>query len=355
MFDNYKRAHQDLATELEQISEGNYGADWKAALPSFGLEAKAMATREASGKILNSLALHLPTLIGGSADLAPSNNTFLKDLPEFQAGVYTGRNFHFGVREHAMGGILNGLALTDGIIPYGGTFLVFSDYMRPPIRMAALMGIRPIYVFTHDSIGLGEDGPTHQAVEHYAALRAIPGLLFIRPCDANETVWAWKVAIQNRHRPTALALTRQNVPTLDRSHFAPAEGLLKGAYVLNPQVQNPDIILMATGSEVQHIVAAEKTLAEKSVKVRLVSMPCWELFKEQSAEYREGVLPTSITARLAVEAGVSLGWHTWVGEKGATVTLDRYGGSAPGGVLMKQFGFTAENVAEKAMTVISRQ
>ncbi|HLE26946.1 MAG TPA: transketolase C-terminal domain-containing protein, partial [Anaerolineales bacterium] len=208
--------------------------------------------------------------------------------------------------------------------------------------------------FTHDGIGLGEDGPTHQAVEHYAALRAIPDLLFIRPCDANETAWAWRVALENRHRPTVLALTRQNVPVLDRANLAPAEGLTKGAYILNPQVQNPDIILIATGSEVQHIVAAEKILTEKGVRARLVSMPCWELFEEQSPEYCESVLPSDVTARLAVETGVSLGWHKWVGDKGATITLDRYGASAPGNVLMKQFGFTAENVVEKAMALVGR-
>ena len=220
------------------------------------------------------------------------------------------------------------------------------------------MKIGSIWVYTHDSIGLGEDGPTHQAVEHYAALRAIPDLLFIRPCDANETAWAWRVAIQNRHRPTVLALTRQNVPTLDRTQLASAEGLLKGAYILNPNSQlpnpKPDIILMATGSEVQHIVGAEKILTEKGVKAQLVSMPCWELFEEQSAEYRESVLPKSVTARLAVEMGVSLGWHKWVGDRGDTVTLDHYGASAPAPRIMKEFGFTAENVAERAMKVLGK-
>ena len=367
--DAYAKAFPDLAAEFKRWMAGDLPSGWDAGLPTFPADPKGLATRKASEAVMQALAARLPELMGGSADLNPSTFTVLKGYGDFQSTEasahgaqgtsggpwgYDGRNVHFGVREHAMGAVVNGLALHGGVIPYGSTFLIFSDYMRPAVRLSAIMKIGSVWVYTHDSIGLGEDGPTHQAVEHYAALRAIPGLLFIRPCDANETVWAWKVAIQNRHRPTALALTRQNVPTLDRSHLAPADGLLKGAYVLNPQVQNPDIILMATGSEVQHIVAAEKMLAEKGVKARLVSMPCWELFEEQSAEYREGVLPSPVTARLAVEAGVSLGWHRWIGDKGATVTLDRYGGSAPGGVLMKQFGFTAENVADQALKLLSK-
>ena len=367
--DAYAKAFPDLAAEFKRWMAGELPSGWDAGLPTFPADPKGLATRKASEAVMQALAARLPELMGGSADLNPSTFTVLKGYGDFQStdasahgaqGTsggpwgYDGRNVHFGVREHAMGAAVNGLALHGGVIPYGSTFLIFSDYMRPAVRLSAIMKIGSVWVYTHDSVGLGEDGPTHQAVEHYAALRAIPGLLFIRPCDANETVWAWKVAIQNRHRPTALALTRQNVPTLDRSHLAPADGLLKGAYVLNPQVQNPDIILMATGSEVQHIIAAEKTLAEKSVKVRLVSMPCWELFEEQAAEYRESVLPTPVTPRLAVEAGVSLGWHKWVGEKGTMVTLDRYGGSAPGGVLMKQFGFTAENVTGAALKLLGK-
>jgi transketolase len=367
--DAYAKAFPDLAAEFKRWMAGDLPSGWDAGLPTFPADPKGLATRKASEAVMQALAAKLPELMGGSADLNPSTFTVLKGYGDFQSTEasahgaqgtsggpwgYDGRNVHFGVREHAMGAVVNGLALHGGVIPYGSTFLIFSDYMRPAVRLSAIMKIGSVWVYTHDSVGLGEDGPTHQAVEHYAALRAIPGLLFVRPCDANETVWAWKVAIQNRHRPTALALTRQNVPTLDRSHLAPADGLLKGAYVLNPPVQNPDIILMATGSEVQHIVAAEKTLAEKSVKARLVSMPCWELFEEQSAEYRESVLPSSVAARLAVEAGVSLGWHKWIGEKGVLVTLDRYGGSAPGGVLMKQFGFTAENVANQALKLLSK-
>jgi len=369
--DAYAKAFPDLAAEFKRWMAGELPSGWDAGLPTFPADPKGLATRKASEAVMQALAARLPELMGGSADLNPSTFTVLKGYGDFQStdapargaqGTsggpwgYDGRNVHFGVREHAMGAVVNGLALHGGVIPYGSTFLIFSDYMRPAVRLSAIMKIGSVWVYTHDSVGLGEDGPTHQAVEHYAALRAIPGLLFVRPCDANETVWAWKVAIQNRHRPTALALTRQNVPTLDRANLASAEGLLRGAYVLNPQLPIADcqVILMATGSEVQLIVAAEKMLAEKGVKTRLVSMPCWELFEEQPAEYRESVLPTPVTPRLAVEAGVSLGWHKWVGEKGTMVTLDRYGGSAPGGVLMKQFGFTAENVTGAALKLLGK-
>jgi transketolase len=271
---------------------------------------------------------------------------------------YAGRNLHFGVREHGMGAVVNGMQVHGGFIPYGSTFLVFSDYMRATLRLSAIMKIGSVWVFTHDSVGVGEDGPTHQPVEHYAALRAIPDLLFIRPADANETTWAWHVAIANRHRPTALSLTRQNLPTLDRSQFASAEGVTKGAYVLNPKAQDPnskpDVILMATGSEVQYIVTAEKKLAEQGIRAQVVSMPCWELFEEQSAEYRESVLPKAVTARLAVEMGVSLGWHKWVGSSGEVLALDHYGASAPANRIMQEFGFTAENVAARALKVLGK-
>jgi transketolase len=308
--------------------------------------------------------------MGGSADLNPSTFTVLKGEGDFQSlsvssdgaqgtsggpWSYAGRNLHFGVREHGMGSIVNGLAAHGGYIPYGATFLVFADYMRAAIRLSAIMQTGCIWVFTHDSIGLGEDGPTHQAVEHFAALRAIPDLLFIRPADANEVAWAWRVAIENRHRPTALAYTRQNVPTLDRSALAPAEGLRRGAYVLNPRVTDPEVILIATGSEVQHIVAAEAPLAERGVRARLVSMPSWELFEAQTPEYRESVLPPTVTARLAVEAGVPQGWHRWVGDKGATITIDHYGASAPYQRIMQEFGFTAENVVEQALKLLGKR
>jgi transketolase len=352
MFDNYKRAHQDLAGELERIREGDFGDAWKAALPSFSIEAKAVATREASGKVLNSIAPHLPTLLGGSADLAPSNNTMLKDIPEFQAGVYSGRNFHFGVREHAMGSILNGLALTDGIIPYGGTFLVFSEYMRPPIRMAAIMGIRPIYVFTHDSIGLGEDGPTHQPVEQFAALRAFPNITFIRPADANETTVAWRVAIEHTSGPVALALTRQKVPIIDRTKYASADNLAKGAYTLAENSPSPKIILIASGSEVQYVMGAYEQLVKDQVPARVVSMPSWELFEKQSKEYRDSVITPSVKKRLVVEASVAMGWHKYAGDEGVIIGMTGFGASAPYELLYKEYGFTVENVLEKARALL---
>jgi len=365
----YRSAFPDLAAEFERRITGALPAAWDRDLPSFPADAKGMATRKASEAVLQALAPRLPELAGGSADLDPSTFTWLKGAGDFQSpaasreGVqgaiggpwgYEGRNLHFGVREHSMGAAVNGMAAHGGVIPYGSTFLIFSDYMRPALRLSALMELGTIWVYTHDSIGLGEDGPTHQPVEHYAALRAIPGLLFIRPCDAAETAWAWRVAIENRHRPTALALTRQNVPTLDRTAYAPADGLVRGAYVLNPGVSRFDVVLIATGSEVQHIVAAEQLLARHGVQARLVSMPCWELFDEQPADYRDRVLPPSVGARLAVETGVSLGWHRWVGPRGATLTLDRFGASAPGADVMRAFGFTAENVAERALGLVSR-
>lgn len=351
MFDNYKRAHHDLAGELENVREGRLGDEWKKALPVYGPET-SMATREASGKALNALAPVLPTLLGGSADLAPSNNTYLKGIPEFQAGVYSGRNFHFGVREHAMGSILNGMALTDGIIPYGGTFFVFSDYMRPPIRMAALMGIRPIYVYTHDSVGLGEDGPTHQPVEHFAALRAIPNITLIRPADANETSIAWKVAIEHRTGPVALALTRQKIQTIDRSKYASAENLSKGAYILAENSKTPGIILIGTGSEVQFALGAYEQLAKENIPARVVSMPSWELFERQSKEYRKSVLTPSIKKRVVVEAGVPMGWHKYAGDSGVILSLATFGASAPYELLYKEYGFTIENVLKTAREVL---
>jgi transketolase len=370
-FAAYQDAFPDLAAELTRRIAGALPAGWDAELPLFAADAKGLATRKASEGVMQALAATLPELCGGSADLDPSTFTWLKGQGDFapvsqpqesvQGAVggawdYSGRNVHFGVREHAMGAVVNGMAYHGGFIPYGSTFLVFSDYMRPSVRLSALARLGSVWVYTHDSIGVGEDGPTHQPVEHFLALRAIPDLLFIRPGDANETAWAWKVAIRNRHRPTAMALTRQNVPTLDRFAYASAEGLTRGAYVLNPRagVVPPDIILIATGSEVQLIVAAEPLLAAKGIAARLVSMPCWELFEEQSAEYRESVLPRAMTARLAVEMGSSLGWERWTGTDGATVTLDRFGASAPGEVLMKEFGFTTEEIVTAAEALLAR-
>jgi transketolase len=365
--DAYGRAFPDPAAELRRTFGAELPEAWDAELPKFSADAKGLATRKASESVMQSLAKTLPELIGGSADLNPSTFTWLKDEGDFESSTvspegaqgrvggawgYGGRNLHLGVREHAMGAAVNGIALHGGLIPYGSTFLIFSDYMRPAVRLSALSRLGAIWVYTHDSIGLGEDGPTHQAVEHYMALRAIPDLVFIRPADANETVWAWRLAIENRHRPTVLALTRQNLPTLDRTRYAPAEGLRRGAYVLNPKLDAPQIALIATGSEVQHIVAAERTLAEKGVKARLVSMPSWELFAEQSEDYRESVLPAALTRRLSVEAGVTLGWHHWVGDRGETIGIDRFGASAPGATLMKEFGFTAEHVVARALGML---
>ncbi len=361
----YARAFPAEAAEFRRMMAGRLPEGWDTELPTFPADAKGLPTRKASETVLQELGRRLPELMGGSADLNPSTFTWLKGEGDFEspatatAGVqgavgptwsYAGRNLHFGVREHAMGAAVNGMALHGGIIPYGATFLIFHDYMRPAVRLSALSHLGAIWVYTHDSVGLGEDGPTHQPVEHYAALRAIPNLLFIRPCDANETVWAWRVAIANRHRPTAIALSRQNVPTLDRSRFAPADGLQRGAYVLNPEVTDPELILLATGSEVSLIVAAAALLAGR--RVRLVSMPCWELFEEQSQAYRDAVLPPAVTARLAVESGVALGWHRWVGPNGLTHTLDRFGASAPGAEVFARLGFTAERVAERARELL---
>ena len=366
----YQAAFPDLAAELTRRMAGALPDGWDADLPAFPADPKGVATRKASEGVMQALGSKLPELMGGSADLDPSTFTWLKGQGDFappsqpQEGVqgavggvwsFGGRNVHFGVREHAMGAAVNGLAYHGGFIPYGSTFLVFSDYMRGAVRLSALARLGSIWVYTHDSIGVGEDGPTHQPVEHFLALRAIPDLLFIRPGDASETAWAWRVAIQNRHRPTAMALTRQNVPTLDRSVYASAEGVTRGAYVLNPRAaSSPDLILIATGSEVQHIVAAEAVLAEKGITARLVSMPCWELFEEQSAEYRESVLPGGVTARLAVEMGCSLGWERWTGASGATVALDRFGASAPGEVVIKELGFTTERVVGAAEALLAR-
>jgi transketolase len=291
--------------------------------------------------------------MGGSADLAPSNKTWIDGQPSFQAVSPQGRNFHFGVREHAMGSVVNGMGLHGGIIPYGGTFLVFSDYMRPAIRLSALAHYPSIWVYTHDSIGVGEDGPTHQPVEHLAALRSIPNLVVIRPGDANEVREAWKVAISRRDGPTALILTRQNVPTLDRSIYAPAEELIMGAYVLADMGDDrPELILMASGSELGLIVQAGSMLAAEGVNVRLVSFPSWELFAQQDEAYRLAVLPEDMPYRLGVEAGVSLGWDRWIGSRGRLITVDRYGASAPFKVLYEKYGFSLENVINQARQMV---
>ena len=369
-FSAYVRKFPDLAEELEQAIRGELPKGWDEAVPDFPADAKGVATRAASGKVLNAIAPKLPTLIGGSADLNPSTFTVLQNLGDFEsphreftdsqgsAGggwSYAGRNLHFGVREHGMAASLNGMVAHGGIIPFGSTFLMFSDYMRPAIRLAALMELGVIYVFTHDSIGLGEDGPTHQPIEQLAALRAIPQLIVIRPGDANETAVAWRVAIESRHRPVALVLTRQNVPTLDRSQFAAADGLRRGAYVLADAPNGkPDLILIGTGSEVSLIVAARQKLAEQKVQSRIVSMPSWELFDAQPRDYRESVLLPSVRPRLAVEAGLPQGWHFYVGDGGDVIGLDRFGASAPGNVVMEKLGFTVNHVVERALALLGR-
>jgi transketolase len=366
----YGKKFPDLAQEFEQIMAGELPKGWDRSVPDFPADAKGLATRAASGKILNAIAPRLPTLIGGSADLNPSTFTALQNLGDFESSErdfsqsqgaagggygYAGRNLHFGVREHGMAASLNGMAAHGGIIPFGSTFLMFCDYMRPAIRLAALMELGVIYVFTHDSIGVGEDGPTHQPIEQLAALRAIPQLIVIRPCDANETAVAWRVAIESRHRPVALALTRQNVPTLDRSQFAAADGLYRGAYVLaDAPGGKPDLVLIGTGSEVSLIVGARQKLAEQNIQARLVSMPSWELFEQQPRDYRESVLPRSIRPRLAVEAGLPQGWHRYVGDSGEVIGIERFGASAPGNVVMEKLGFTVDHVVERAMKLLGK-
>jgi transketolase len=348
-FADYKKKYSELATELENIRNNNFGEAWKKALPTF---TDAMATREASGKILNVIAPFLPSMLGGSADLAPSNNTFVKSMGEFQPGNYSGRYLRYGVREHAMGGIMSGLAVTDGIIPYGGTFFVFSDYMRGSIRLACIMGIRPIYVFTHDSIGVGEDGPTHEPVEQLAALRCIPNMISLRPSDANETVAAWKFAIEHKTGPVALLLTRQKLPTIDRKKYSSADNLVKGAYILIENSSTPDIILIGTGSEVQLALGAYEQLAKEGVKARVVSMPSWELFEQQSKEYRNFVLPPSVKRRIAIEALITMGWEKYVGDNGRIIGMNSFGTSAPVDVIFKYFGFTVENVVKTAKEIL---
>jgi transketolase len=364
---SYEKLYPELAHELSQVMKGALPKGWDANIPQFPEDAKGMATRAASGKVIAAISTKLPAFIGGSADLNPSTQTELKDAgnfenPEMAVGdlqgsagggwSYAGRNLQFGVREHGMGAILNGLAAHGATIPFGATFLTFSDYMRPPIRLAALMGMRVVYVFTHDSIAMGEDGPTHQPVEQIAGLRAIPRLIVIRPSDANETAIAWRIAIETRDRPVALILSRQTVPTLDRKQFGSAEGLRHGAYILADAPQGkPQLILIASGSEVGLIVAVRQKLQGQKFTVRLVSMPSWELFEAQPSEYRDSVLPPIVRKRLAVEAGVTQGWHKYIGERGDVIGVDRFGASAPGPIVMREYGFTVENVYKRALAL----
>jgi transketolase len=349
-YNAYATVYPEQATQWQQELKGELPAGWDSDIPTFNV-GDNLATRISSEKVLNAIAPKLPNLIGGSADLAPSTNTYMKGQGDF-GPTTSGRNMHYGIREHGMGSVMNGMSLYGGLIPFGATFLIFSDYMRPPIRLASLMGIKTIYVYTHDSIGLGEDGPTHQPVEQLAALRAIPGLTVIRPGDANEVAEAWRVAIAH-HGPVAFALTRQNLPTLDRTEFASAGGTAKGAYVLLDSETTPQLILLADGSELSLAVDAAKKLRQEGVAVRVVSIPSWELFEAQSAEYKEAVLPASVTARIAIEAASPFGWERYIGSKGTTVTLDHFGASAPAKVLFQQFGFTIDHIVEKAKALLS--
>ena len=351
----YQRAFPDLAAEWRAALAGGLPEGWERALPAFTAADGPQATRIWSSRVLNALAPVVPTLVGGAADLAPSTNTLIKGGGDLEAGSLGARNMHFGIREHGMGGVLNGMALHRGVRPYGATFFIFTDYMRPSIRLAALMGLPVIYVFTHDSVGLGEDGPTHQPVEQLAAMRAIPHLTVIRPADGPETAQAWRAALQNGGGPTALVLTRQKVAVIDRERLASAEGLLRGGYVLAEASGGaPRLVLVATGSEVGLCLAARATLEAEGTPTRVVSMPSQELFARQDAAYRDAVLPPRVRARLAVEAASPFGWHRWVGTEGDVLGIERFGASAPYERILEEFGFTADNVAKRARAVLAR-
>jgi len=355
LFGKYKLEYCDLALEIEKADDDKIELNWNNILPVFAPDEKGIETRKASGKVLNALAEHLPNLIGGSADLGPSNDTVIKDSPSFSAENYGGRNFHFGVREHSMAAALNGMSLSDGIIAYCGTFLVFSDYMKPAIRLAAIMGIRPIYIFTHDSIGLGEDGTTHQPVEQLCMLRSIPNMTVIRPADANETAFAWKEAIEHKTGPVALVLTRQKVPVIDRQKYANADNLKHGAYILSDSKNEPEVILIATGSEVQLALASKEELSGQHDRIRVVSMPSWELFEKQSDDYKEKVLPAKVKKRIVIEAASPFGWHKYAGDEGFIIGIETFGHSAKAKDLMEHFGFTVQNVVEKIKKVAGKK
>lgn len=358
LIEKYQAVHPDLAETFAVTMSGELPEGWEEHLPAFE-PAKEIATRVASGEVINALAPHLPMLIGGSADLGPSTNTDIKDGGSFEAATPEGRTLHFGIREHAMGAALTGIALNGGLIPYGATFLTFSDYMKPAIRLACLSEVQAIYVFTHDSIGLGEDGPTHQPIEQLAGLRAIPHLHVIRPADSHEVREAWRLAILRRHAPTALALTRQKVPVIDRTKYAAAEGTRRGAYVLAESQDasganvTPRLLLLASGSEVSLALQARDALQQDGIPTRVVSIPCMEIFNEQEASYRDDVLPPAITARLAIEAGVRQGWDRYLGFGGDMIALDRFGASAPGDVVMRELGFNMHDVFERARRLVN--
>ncbi|MDB4920346.1 transketolase [Mucilaginibacter sp.] len=352
LFSDYKAKFPDLAAEYELLSSGGLPEGWKDSLPTFKGSDPKMATRQASGKVLNAIAAKLPNLIGGAADLSPSTETNLKEFDSFTSENRAGRNFHFGIREHAMGAALNGMALTKGVIPFGATFLMFSEYMRPPIRLAAIMKISPIFVYTHDSIGLGEDGTTHQPVEQLASLRSIPRITVIRPADANETAHAWRVAIEHKDGPVVLVFTRQGLPILDQDKYGKASGLEKGAYILSEGSKGPDLILMATGSEVALIMQAQEKLETEGISTRVVSMPSWELFEKQDAAYKEKIFPKASKKRLAVEMASPMGWHKYTTDEGDMLGMTTFGESAPAEDLYKHFGFTVDNVVAKAKALL---
>jgi transketolase len=353
MMEAYRNAYPAEIERLENQLAGRLPDGWETAIPAFRPHEGPAATRAASGRVINALAEVLPHMVGGSADLGPSNKTVIEGGGEQRFDAPKGRNIHFGVREHAMGAMVNGMALHGGVIPYGGTFLVFSDYMRPPLRMAALMEIPSVFVFTHDSIAVGEDGPTHQPVEHLASLRVIPNLTVLRPADANETAAAWRIAVARR-KPAALALSRQKLPILDPDRFPVLEGVPRGGYVLADCEGTPDVILLATGSEVHMALEARETLSTREVRARVVSMPSWELFSEQPQEYRDRVLPPEIKARIALEAGSPMGWHRWVGDGGEVIGVDRFGASGPGSVVMEHYGLTVKHVVARALSRVGK-
>jgi transketolase len=352
--DEYKIKYPKEYALFESVMNYNFNHDWLNHLPKFDNLSEKIATRVASGKVLNAAAIDIPTLIGGSADLNESNMTYIKSSTSFSAEDRKGKNIHFGIREHAMGAILNGMAIYGGIIPFGATFLIFSDYMRPAIRLAALMKQKVIYVFTHDSIGLGEDGPTHQPIEQIASLRSIPNLVVIRPADANETVEAWKYAINHKGGPVALILTRQKLPIIDQNKYGSAKGLQRGAYVVKDSKQKPDLILIATGSEVSLSLNAAEQLEAKGKNIRVISFPSWEIFEHQDEEYKNSVLPKDIKAKLSVEMGVAMGWQKYVGDSGSSLSIEKFGASAPDSVLYEKYGFTVENVLSVAKNVLSK-
>lgn len=353
LFNEYKEEKSEKAEAFEAAVARRLAENFDEFLPQFETDSKGMATRASSGKVIQALAKNIPHLIGGSADLTGSNKTWMDGEGVFDPSDYSGKNIHFGVREHAMGAALNGMALHDGVIPFGGTFLIFSDYCRPAIRIAALSGIPSIFVFTHDSVGLGEDGPTHQPIEQLASLRAMPNALMLRPADANEVAWSWKAALDHTGGPSLLALTRQNVPTFDRTEANDASNTLKGAYILSDsEKEQPDVILMGSGSEVQYAMGAKNKLAEQDIDARVVSMPSWELFRQQDESYKQQVLPREVTARVSIEAAATFGWQEWVGHEGVAIGVDHFGASAPYEELYEKFGLTSERVIEEAVRLV---